>query len=506
MKTANAGTEAETTAPKEAAQLWREASAERRRGRLHDALFLYDGAAPHFETDPRAGDFAAEFADLLSLLGGDERRDDYLERARALYASAERHFEQSGDAAGRARAAHALARLSLSLGRHADAHRHLERARAQTTQRDGSQPPAAGLLAALDETRARVLLAEERVEEAEASARAAVGALEAGGPSSPLASALTAHGAALARLAQAEPAHHALRRAADTARAAGDAEAEGLAALVVVEELCRARPFAEVAAEFDRAVELLAPPRGLPLTDRLLAAARRVVRLAADREPPHSWRNFSLREAVHRFEAGVIGRALADAGGSVSRAAHLLGFRHHNSLASILNHRHRELLAERSPVRPRRRSIITVRARARVPRFAGVGQTSIVLHVEDDPTVADAVRVALEAEGCRVETCADGLEALARLRGSAPYDLLLLDHELPGAGASELTRAARSLPHRRATPVIVFSASDVERAALDAGADLFLRKPQGSHALGAAVRRLLQAAKQAGRSAKAEPD
>ena len=44
-----------------------------------------------------------------------------------------------------------------------------------------------------------------------------------------------------------------------------------------------------------------------------------------------------------------------------------------------------------------------------------------ILHVEDHKVVADAVRDALEAEGWRVVTCADGAAALNRLAGSAPY-------------------------------------------------------------------------------------
>ena len=69
-----------------------------------------------------------------------------------------------------------------------------------------------------------------------------------------------------------------------------------------------------------------------------------------------------------RYESGIIERALRDAGGAVSRAAQLLGMKHHNNLVSILNTRHRELLGERKPIVTRRRSIITRNKRRRADK------------------------------------------------------------------------------------------------------------------------------------------
>lgn len=482
--------QSETAGPKdaetEAVRLWRAASAESAAGRRHDALYFYEQAAPLFAGGAPRAAFRAEFAALLAALGEAEAREEYLDRALREYEAADRDSEREGAPSRQADVAHRRARLLLSLERTAEAHQQLDRA-----QRLSGHDADAATRAAVDETRARVLLAEARDAEAETLARTIVEAAERAGEPAPPVAALTTHGVALARLGRSEEARVSLRRAAAAAARAGDAAAEGEAALCIVEELSRSLPFEELADAFDRAVERLAPTSSVPLSERLCAAARRVVRLAAEREAQHSWEGFSFKEAVHRYEAGVIARALADAGGSVSRAANLLGFRHHNSLASILNNRHRELLAERSPIKPRRRSIITVRERARAPRFAGAGSASIILHVEDDPVVADAVRGALEAEGCRVETCADGADALSRLERTAPYDLLLLDEGLPGVGGLDILRAVRTLEHRRALPVIVFSAGEGEGEAREAGADLFLRKPQDASTLPAAVKRLL---------------
>ncbi len=65
-----------------------------------------------------------------------------------------------------------------------------------------------------------------------------------------------------------------------------------------------------------------------------------------------------MKSEVLRYEAELISRALRDADGVVSRAAKLLGFRHHQTFVALLNNRHKGLLGERRPVIPRRRSLI----------------------------------------------------------------------------------------------------------------------------------------------------
>jgi len=66
---------------------------------------------------------------------------------------------------------------------------------------------------------------------------------------------------------------------------------------------------------------------------------------------------FSLDTEVLRYEGNLIRRALEESGGSVTRAARLLGVTH-QGLAFILNGRHSDLLSIRTPVKRRRRSII----------------------------------------------------------------------------------------------------------------------------------------------------
>ncbi len=90
-----------------------------------------------------------------------------------------------------------------------------------------------------------------------------------------------------------------------------------------------------------------------------------------------------------------------------------------------------------------------------------------------------------------VDAFDEGVAALAQIESSVHYDLMILDNELPGVGGIELIRRARALAHRQRTPIIMLSASDVERDARRAGASAFLRKPQEIPALAETIARLL---------------
>src|SRR5204862_1365340 len=101
----------------------------------------------------------------------------------------------------------------------------------------------------------------------------------------------------------------------------------------------------------------------------------------------HTWEGFSLKQHVRDGERAVIERALRDAGGSVTRAARLLGFNHHQSLISLINSRHKELLKTRSAVRKRRRHIFSKPRKIKyVPvRRQAPGSTQVsILHAEDN--------------------------------------------------------------------------------------------------------------------------
>lgn len=87
---------------------------------------------------------------------------------------------------------------------------------------------------------------------------------------------------------------------------------------------------------------------------RLRACARVVMRGLAGAQVGRE--GFRLYDAVHDFEARLIEQALEEAGGSVTKAARLLGLTH-QTLGTILNTRHKSLADKRTPVRKRLRSI-----------------------------------------------------------------------------------------------------------------------------------------------------
>ncbi|HEX8353329.1 MAG TPA: hypothetical protein VF611_10540 [Pyrinomonadaceae bacterium] len=345
--------------------------------RRYDAVLeLMEEAAPlveSSESDYLKGCFHNHRAVTFRTLA--DARDDAPMRDRALveYAAASYHFEQAGHTRYHAFTENNLAVLFNNIGRQEEAHRHLARARALFAALKDAPS-----VAQCDDTLARVLTAEGRLEEAERAAAAAVRGLEDGDRQALLAEALTTLGVAQARAGRREEARRSLTRAAATAEAAGDRAGAGAARLALAEELGAHMTSGELCETFARAHDLLGGARDAATLARLTACARRAVgslsgsgkEFAEPGLPPGAperrWEGFSLKAEVLRYESELIGRALQDADGVVSRAARLLGFRHHQTFVALLNNRHKEMLHARSPIVPRRRI-----ARGRDPRRTG---------------------------------------------------------------------------------------------------------------------------------------
>ena len=102
-----------------------------------------------------------------------------------------------------------------------------------------------------------------------------------------------------------------------------------------------------------------------------------------------------------------------------------------------------------------------------------------VLYVEDHDLVLFTVKQLLELEGWRVQICRDGAQALKLIASEDHFELILLDSELPSVNGLELVRRARRLPHRQATPIIIFTARDCADEAAAVGANACLKKPGG---------------------------
>ena len=121
-----------------------------------------------------------------------------------------------------------------------------------------------------------------------------------------------------------------------------------------------------------------------------------------------------------------------------------------------------------------------------------------ILHVEDNRTVARTVQDTLGAEGMHTDFCLSGATALEMLKSNAPYDLIIVDNDLPGLSGLELVLRIQSIAHRRSTPVIMLSGDDCESEAWRAGVKAFLRKPEGVNELSSTVKRLLAQRKDRG--------
>jgi hypothetical protein len=152
--------------------------------------------------------------------------------------------------------------------------------------------------AQVNETRARVFLAEGRAGEAERSARAASEVFEAAGEQALLAEALTTRGTALARLGRFEEARLAFGRGAGVAEESGGKEVAGLALLTMIEELRERLPPSEMVNCYKRTDELLLRSQEPALLARLRRAARHALDAAA--APPE-------RSALHTNLAAAYG-------------------------------------------------------------------------------------------------------------------------------------------------------------------------------------------------------
>ena len=427
--------------------------------------------------DALRGSFHMHRAMLFRRLAAPKKDEHLIDQALLENTAASFYLERAGHNRYLARVENNLGFLFFTIGKFKESHSHLDRARHFFLELKDI-----GAVAQVDDTRARTLLAEGKLKEAERYARQAVKTLEKGDECSLLVEALTTYGTILARIGNHSRARALLQRAIDVAETCGDLEGAGRARLSVIEELYNQTSASDLAAIFHAAADLLENSQDPSARQRLIACGSRVIEalLGAIQkyespQPTGSWQDFSLRKEIKKIESRFIEQALRDAGGSVSKASRLLGFKHHQSLISLLGARHQDLQDHRSIKRKRNRHLIAAKGRK---GGSGIRNSLTILHVEDHEAVSALVQEILSAEGVGVEACTSGADAWEILRRNDHYDAVIVDNNLPAVSGLELVLRVRSMPSRRSLPIIMLSEDDCEKEAWRAGVDAFLRKTQ----------------------------
>lgn len=116
-----------------------------------------------------------------------------------------------------------------------------------------------------------------------------------------------------------------------------------------------------------------------------------------------------------------------------------------------------------------------------------------ILIVEDEPSLAEAVKYNLEKEGLHVVVASDGRQGLVTFRTRQP-DLVILDLMLPELSGLDLCRTIRAASH---VPIIMLTAKDAEAdkvVGLELGADDYITKPFSMRELVSRVRAQLRRA------------
>jgi CheY-like chemotaxis protein/HPt (histidine-containing phosphotransfer) domain-containing protein len=120
-----------------------------------------------------------------------------------------------------------------------------------------------------------------------------------------------------------------------------------------------------------------------------------------------------------------------------------------------------------------------------------------VLLAEDDPHLQRVIKFYLESSGAQVTIVADGelayQEAMASVELGKPFDLILMDVQMPKLGGCEATMQLRQAGYAHPIVALTADATDQEqRRCMTAGCNGFLAKPASREAILQTVRRLVR--------------
>lgn len=306
-------------------------------GKFREALELHLEIAPlfeHLDNDILRAVQHLQHAIIRRKIGTAEKAPEQFDFALIEYTGAGYHFEKAGDFRSATIVKNNKAFLLFKIERYEEALREVNGAIADyLTLKDRPN------LAQARETKAQILLALDRLDEAEFEARTSCDLLRMGGERALLVESLITHARCLARMAQKAKAFRTFQMAQDVAEFIEFGHGLGLISLAILEE------FDDLDIDTRRAhhkvvKEKLAVDRDAELAERHETCAKITVEMFAaevsvpDPKGKRFKEGFSLNATVLAFERTLIECALEDASGCQKEAARLLGIS-----ASNLNHK-----------------------------------------------------------------------------------------------------------------------------------------------------------------------
>lgn len=103
-----------------------------------------------------------------------------------------------------------------------------------------------------------------------------------------------------------------------------------------------------------------------------------------------------------------------------------------------------------------------------------------ILFVDDLPDTRELFRLALSMKGHSVQLASNGVEAVSAVQQSDPFDVIIMDIEMPQMNGWDAVREIRTLPQGNDVPIAMFTAYGngvTLQLAQQVGANSVLHKP-----------------------------
>ncbi len=114
-----------------------------------------------------------------------------------------------------------------------------------------------------------------------------------------------------------------------------------------------------------------------------------------------------------------------------------------------------------------------------------------MLIVDDSKFMRTFLSAQIERLSFQTEHAADGIEALTKLKESPPFDIILIDWDMPRMDGIQLLEALRLLPEFNGMKIIMVTARTGHGEVVEAlskGADDYLMKPISSQMIAEKLR------------------